>query len=64
MEPVKENFKSCYTKDKSRGLFIIKLMELNFKDSSFLLSPSRALEGPLAMCSYEQFAKVSYFNQS
>lgn len=34
----------------SRGVFIIKLMELNFKDSFFLLSTSRGLGGSLTMC--------------
>ena len=49
-------------------MFILKLTELNFKASLFLLSPSRGLGGALTMYSCDhiswKFYKTSYFNQS
>lgn len=43
------NFNNSYTKGISREEIIIKLMELNFKATSFLLSPPRALGWAVTM---------------
>lgn len=68
-KPKKASFNTYYKNIYiSRGVFILKLTELNFKASLFLLSPSRGLGGALTMYSCDhiswKFYKTSYFNQS
>lgn len=48
--------RAIINKHISRGVFIIKLMELNFKGSFFPLSPSRGLGGSLMMCSCDNIS--------